>query len=231
MRKADFDRSIRASFNSLFEIGLTDYRLFPNPRSLITNDEFKRIALDSQSTYLDTFLSGSRLKHYNFACEDFSFFQFSHFNSGGKISLRYAFYPNPFSKDLSDLLADDINEEEDETVIDQLIDECETNFDIPPIRFDYEPDSYSEFCHPAAHLHIGHFQNNRWAANKILTPFSFSLLITKHYFPSYWSKSDDNRSSNFTNNLEKKLSDEISINERLGTELFTEHESLLPHLN
>ncbi len=58
---------------------------------------------------------------------------------------------------------------------------------ITPIRYDYNPNHYSEGRHPASHIHIGHSNNIRICSKKVLHPISFFLFVIRQCFPEKWS--------------------------------------------
>lgn len=57
-----------------------------------------------------------------------------------------------------------------------------------PIRFDYEPNTYLEGIHPAAHLHFGFESSVRVGLQKIADPYSFTLFVLRQSYPLLWSR-------------------------------------------
>lgn len=54
------------------------------------------------------------------------------------------------------------------------------------IRYDYQPSSYKEFCHPCAHFHFNLGNQIRLGSKKILNPIAFIFFILRQCYPTNW---------------------------------------------
>lgn len=215
----DVDSSIRSSNKFLHEQGLLLNAGMGS--SFKASSDFLRISR-SGANYKEIYDSGIQGIEYNFLINDGSFFQFSKNDQG----LRYAYYPTPYNYDsnhkgvrtLIELMSEGEFKDQE---IDQLVSEYEYTLDIPFIRYDLSYDDYCERFHPAAHLHVGLFVENRWPVKRVLTPFSFLLKILSIYYIEWWSKSND-ESEDF---LIKKYILEVSNCPRIDNNYFKESEN------
>lgn len=237
MTPSKFRQSIVESFSALQGIGLTDWDKFPNQRSLLVHDEFKSVALDPISDYEDVYKTGLEYLHYNFLLSDYSYFQFSFDKVGGMECYRYAYYPNPYYylDDRDDFIREMITEKEvfaiDEIYL-QYLDESETSYIRPPIRYDYEPSSYTPGRHPAGHMHVGVFQGSRIAVRRLFKPLTFALFIVKNFYPGYWAKNEIEEDENgFINLLDIKLAESKNDSKLIHKDYFTGVDEKLPYLD
>lgn len=69
----------------------------------------------------------------------------------------------------------------------KVIDTASPRECVTPIRFDYDPNGYSEGVHPVSHIHIGLDNDVRLSSNK-MTSVSFVLFVMRHMYPSSWRK-------------------------------------------
>ncbi len=238
MTQSDFRTSIVSSFDLMNSLGLTDWSRFPNQKNLAVDDEFKKVILNSTSKYEDIYRSALGLAHYNFILEDYSFFQFSIHGIGDHQSMRYAFYPNPYLvSDTFEGFSKDMITEGEVFVLGELysqeLDEAELSFLVPPIRYDYEPQSYLPTKHPAAHLHIGVFQSSRVALRRQLSPLAFTFFVAKNYYPIEWAKGEDLDpvGDGFLNSFDRKFALSKKDCALLNKELFSEADESLPYLD
>ena len=67
-----------------------------------------------------------------------------------------------------------------------VLSSAEPKESVTPIRYDFAPDRYCSVAHPASHLHIGCENEMRLGTTRILSPMSFTLLILRQRYPSYW---------------------------------------------
>ena len=68
-----------------------------------------------------------------------------------------------------------------------LLQEFKPDVRVPLIRYENAPGEYVTLQHPCSHFHVDHHSDNRWAANRSLTPPAFTLLICKLYYSASWS--------------------------------------------
>ncbi len=236
MKDPQFRRSIVTAFSRLEELGITDWSKFPNQRNLGTNTEFRSIALRGDSRYEEIYKCGLRLSHYNFMLEDYSFFQFSKDNNTPQY--RYSFYANPYeipSTVLEFSAQAQLEEEELETseIYMQELDEALVTNITPPIRYDYDLNSYFPLRHPAGHLHIGIFQGSRLPVRRLLTPECFALFVVKHFYASEWAKFDEAPKGKdaFFNPFDEHLANSKNGCVLVDDDFFSDLETQLPFID
>lgn len=227
MKRHDIENSIYRSWTFLERLKLEE--TFANCSVLDVNEEFRNLALSSDTAYVKLYLYGLNISYYNFLLIDFSYFQFSWKTED---DVRFVFYPNPFVKDSNSvekfkkydrlLKSGDIDIEE----YYMLLDETKPEMKIPLIRYENSPSQHDKLRHPCSHFHIGLHADNRWAVRRILTPFAFTMFIVKQYFQSEWRKEDIFQDNNFKNNdLEDMLIKERKNCKELSDEFFTDIET------
>jgi hypothetical protein len=190
MQSADFDRTIRSAWNFLYE-EISIGRTVSSIRSLKVNPAFNKVALADASRYQDIYLSAVSLSYYNMMLDDYSILQFSWANEQ---SWRLAYLPNPWiagvhgiDEQLQEWEALEALGQLDDEEVASLISELPYFGSVPPIRFEYAAQQYRELSHPAAHLHVGRHTKNRWPLARLLNPLTFSMAITKLYYPDEWA--------------------------------------------
>lgn len=159
--------------------------------SLPVSKNFNDVALDSYSSYSDIYRSAVSLSQYNIMLDDYAVFQFSWTNDS---SWRLAYLPNPWlsgvesSQELcSEWEALEALGDLDQEGVSNLLDDLPYHGAIPAFRFEYSIEQYKEIAHPAAHLHIGRHDDNRWALSRPLDPLTFSMMIIRLYYPDAWN--------------------------------------------
>lgn len=208
---------------------------FANAAPLPLSVEFRDLIFSGESTYKDIYLCGLRLSHYNILLTDYSFFQFS-FESTDNV--RYAFYPNPFITGLSDELevfkrrrdlaaAEMITHEEYLALLDGDI----RVSGVPMFRYENAPGQRKKFAHPCSHFHIGFHSENRWALNRLLTPFAFSMLVFKAYYGNQWISLGARDNSDIENEFEEILIGEKDNCRLISHELFEQIEQRSFHFS
>jgi hypothetical protein len=209
VNEKEFVKSLHAAHKFYADqLGLAD--ILAGPTSLSVNKDFNRIALDTDVPYTDIFFAGLRMGQYNFTLVDYSYFQFSFENSD---DLRYAFYPSPFTSgaldqinQLQTVLVD--REAADVELLMNFAEAMAVNYSRPLVRYEYNIEQYEVGNHPVSHFHIGTYGDDRWVAQKRLTPMAFVLLIAKLYFRSYWEVvtdiTNERRENEFDLILEKE---------------------------
>lgn len=184
---------------------LTIGETISDPSPLAVNDEFRNVSLREDAPYVNVYLCGLRLNHYNFLLKDYSYFQFSW---AVEEEVRYAYYPNPFivGRDAQrgkvarwhELLEADLITFEEYL---SIVRESKPDVRIPVIRYENAPSQYISLSHPCSHLHVGHHPENRWAVRRVLTPVAFALWIAKLYYSnewdSFWKSENDTRVNKF----------------------------------
>lgn len=224
----DFCRSLRGAEQSLRKLSLTEeVRLLA---SLTPSEEFRRTALDPDSTYAEVYRRGMANYDYNILLTDLSFFQFHCEEYGPRPGLRYAFYPNPhpvirFSEYVAQPQLALRPNDHPATYEDylQYLSESPEDVRVPVVRFDLAIHDYAPLQHPAAHLHIGLHEDNRWPCARIWTPHAFVLTIVKLYYDQHWWSSIENQPDRDggASPLDATLSAERRASPPLGTNLFS----------
>ena len=184
MDLANFNSSIRSAIGFFEERGIWQATVYNS--ALPRSTQFNKLALSTKN-YIEIYETGLALSQYNFLLNDLSFFQFSH-TSGTEFALAY--YPNPrlsgSPKALDEYL--EYEKERDDGVLSdeefaELASLMPVAYFVPRIRFEYSERQYKNVRHPAAHLHIGMSGEDRWPSARKLSPLTFSMLMTKPYYP------------------------------------------------
>ena len=193
--------------------------------SLKASSAFKRASLRARS-YRDVYDAGAANQDFNCMLNDGSYFQFTETSTN---ELRYAYYPNPYQfveylseRDVASMLLED--EEISQEEFDQLISESIFTSDVPLIRYDLSMSQYCSNYHPAAHLHVGFYVENRWAVRRVLTPLAFMLDVLHHYYPKIWRNAGGEVDED-PNDLDDVYRKEIGVCEMLDDEYFTPKEA------
>lgn len=228
-KMVDFNKSIRDCFETADVMGLLAQA--GSSVSLNASDKFKKTSLRSQH-YWEIYDTGISQQDFNVLLSDHSFFQF-HLQESGDI--RLAFYPNPYrfieyqeyQRDALQMLEEqEITQEE----YFQLLSEGSFTCDIPAIRYDYSIEQYCENYHPAAHLHIGFYAENRWPVRRILTPHAFMLKILRNYYLKTWIKTSGEIINPDDDFLDKRYRNEVAQCKKLKTHHFSSFEGQRLHI-
>ncbi len=159
--------------------------------SLRPSEEFTRAAMSFNPEYKDLYRIGLRNWDYNFLLKDYSFLQFAHTLTGEELSIRFAYYANPFSStSLEEALA--VYDGADYELYLQLLEENEERGDALLIRYEVATQDYIELRHPSAHFHIG-LHEGRWPVDKVLSPKAFALFIAKLFYVATWDETSDDQ--------------------------------------
>lgn len=234
MEIENFNRSIKSASKFFEDLGLLDYSIYL--QSIPRSAEFNKTALTEKS-YTTIYEAGLSLSHFNFVLKDYSYFQFSH---KSPVEWALAFYPNPRvtgnPQALSDLMelrhALEAGEISDEDYA-SLAHEFPAEASVPRVRFEYSKQQHKPVKHPFAHFHIGMAGDDRWCSARKISPTTFSMLMTRMYFPdAWWERSrfrlEPNEQvlpENIENCVDRKLiaslradgvSQEFSDDERMG---------------
>ena len=190
MERNDFSRKIRAAW-SFFKDRMQLVRVVSSLVPLARDEAFRRLVLEPEASYRAIYLLGLSRAHYNLLLSDYAYLQFSWASPG---AWRLAYYPNPWISGVpsaeealgewEELEKNGLLANED---VDQLITDLPYLASVPPIRFEYAVDQYREIDHPAAHMHMGQHGENRWPFARLLDPLTFSMVITKLYYPALWN--------------------------------------------
>lgn len=131
---------------------------------------------------------------YDFMLVDFALIQFRYGAVGDGVN--FAYYETPLeSITYQDYLVNEIGFQPEELneIGDDLRDEYEQALHdgdfkkaFTPLRYDHEPENYTEGRHPAAHVHFGFGNNIRVCTVKQLRPLSFFLFVLRQHYPDKW---------------------------------------------
>jgi hypothetical protein len=230
MTPREFSISIRRSYELFSDLGVT--RSLRNEQPLDSDKDFNSIALDTTVPYPEVFMAALKLGHYNFQLADYSVFQFS---NATNLDTRLCFYPSPFGPH-EFAAVQTLTKTLDKGEIDfeaycYFLESLPFNSRRPLLRFEYSEDQYVRGSHPAAHLHIGTYGEDRWPCERKMTPFAFSAMVAKLYFSEHWEaiteiENDESRKNTFDESYfaEKKLCQITKV------EYFSEHERQQFHL-
>lgn len=220
---------IRKSWDAVKSLAISE--TFSNPMPLGVNEEFRDLLLDQRASYVSVYTRGLQLSHYNFLLSDYSYFQFGWTAPN---HVRYGYYPNPFTHDPQSESISSAAQWQEELEHDLITHEeyldllrgLGSEMRAPIIRYENAPDQYHPFRHPCSHFHFGFHSDNRWPANRVLTPLAFTLLILKNFYGEPWHRVGADEADPFGNSLENRLVDERMKNCRLiGDDLFSSFES------
>ncbi len=187
MTQPEFMRNIKALAAILDEKGLLQQTY--STASLRPSDDFVRYAMSMNPEYKELYRIGLRNRDYNFLLIDYSFLQFAHRVEGDELSMRFAYYANPFAPtSLEEVLS--VYDGADYELYLQLLDENEERGDALVVRYEVATRDYVELRHPTAHFHIG-LHEGHWPVDKILSPKVFAMLIAKLFYPATWNEAAD----------------------------------------
>ena len=185
MTPREFAQSIRRSYELFNELGVA--RTLRSEQPLEADKNFNRVALDTTTPYPEVFMAALKLGHYNFQLTDYSIFQFS---TGANDDTRLCFYPSPFGpKEFS--VVKTLTQNLDGGSLDfeaycYFLENLQFNSRRPLIRFEFSAHQYVRGLHPAAHLHIGTYGEDRWPCERKMTPYGFALMAARLYFSEHW---------------------------------------------
>jgi hypothetical protein len=207
MKSGQFNTSIRNAIKFFTDTNLLESTVYDF--SLPTNKHFNKAALTANK-YTDLYETGLSLSHYNVQITDLSFFQFSYTSES---DWALAYYPNPRISGDIDAFQDyqDLKKSfNDDEITDEEFSELASSFPanerIPRFRYEYSENQYKAVKHPSAHFHIGLFGNDRWCVSRKISPFTFALIITKHFYPeTWWARSRFSMDEDEWNKDEAKL--------------------------
>lgn len=225
MTISEFATSLRRAIQFLIEIDVVF-----DPRhwaSLVPSPEFRTSATSRSSRYEEVYLTGLRHRDYNVLLNDFSYIQYYCEGEDSDVSLRFAFYPNPYELPTYE----EFEQEYGEWSVDalemylQLASENPLVHRIPCIRYEWSKRDYVHLRHPASHIHLGLHEENRWPLSKLLSPEAFSFLVAKFFYSEQWyaAAGDDERGTGLRG-LEKRLAKVRYKCESLPRKLFSRHE-------
>lgn len=160
-----------------------------------SSDKFSKIfkKMSKKERYIEIYKKGIEDNEYDILLIDSSFIQFSFDEEPGII--RYAYYPNPNQvKSYEEFLNKELEscvEEVGDTCRDlyeQYVEEQAELIQVTSFRYDYNTELYDDMVHSAAHFHFGG-EDIRVPCDRVLTPFSFVILVIHYYYGSKWKES------------------------------------------
>lgn len=152
------------------------------------------VQIFQKDDYENIYRTAMENNDFDFLLQDDSFFQFTYSNDGYKL-LRYAYYENPFIYESYNVFLNSelgLSEAECGDMFlkdyEQYVSEAKLKKTITPFRYDYDENIkfYQEMLHTGSHIHIGHNNEIRIPANKILTPLGFSIFVLRNQYPQYY---------------------------------------------
>lgn len=190
MNRGQFSANVNDAWNLIRTLKLDEIRIYNPNYSSLTSARFRT------KSYTDIWRDCFSNRHFDFLLEDMSMIQFCHGGNSNleRLRLNYSFYECPFSvSSYSDFLKEEGFEyhevgEQLREEYDLYLNDAPEKKAITPIRYDYDPESYDEGCHPASHVHFGHRSSIRLASKNILTPISFVLFIVRQCYPKQWKE-------------------------------------------
>ncbi|MDR6387560.1 DUF2290 domain-containing protein [Paraburkholderia phenoliruptrix] len=226
MDRSDVVRGINRTWETAERLDIAE--TFGNAGPLPVKDEFRDLLFSADTLYVDAYLAGLSMSHYNVLLSDYSYFQFSWEREG---YVRYAFYPNPFIsgkeeelanfKRLRELVVADMITHEEYLA---LIADGSVSSGVPMFRYENAPDQRKPFRHPCSHFHIGFHSENRWPLRRVLTPLAFSLMVFKAYYGLPWKAKGDDEQKDVSNVFERMLIEEKANCRLVSIDLFDEIE-------
>jgi hypothetical protein len=189
MTLPEFMKSTRAVAVMLDERGILQQTY--TTASLRPSSEFAAYAMSVNPDYQELYRIGLRNRDYNFLLVDYSFLQFAYGGDGDYLSLRFAYYANPFVSVSPETVMETCDGADYELHL-QLLEENEERSDALVIRYEVATRDYVELRHPAAHFHIG-LHEGRWPVDKILSPKAFTLFIAKLFYAPCWNDAADDQ--------------------------------------
>lgn len=226
MNRSDVENGIQRSWATLGELSLAES--FSSGAPIVADGNFVTLALSDDTKYTKLYMYGLSASQYNILLSDYSYLQFG-WSDGDNV--RYAYYPNPFVGGVSDtkefrrlrkLLEEGLITADEHS---SLLRERQIESRIPLLRYENAPGQWRELRHPCSHFHIGHHAENRWAANRVLTPLAFTLLVCKQYYSEEWFAFGDDESIDFGNRFEAALVQERQHCRSIGDDYFTANEA------
>jgi hypothetical protein len=147
------------------------------------------------------YLVGLQNRDYNFLLLDFGYYQFDWRGTRDSCEVRYAYYPNPFEvMSFEDYCAQEPSTESTSGTLEdymQALGDAETNQQHPLIRYEVDESRYVELRHPAAHMHFSVCGEDRWPVERVLTPHSFVLLISKMFYFERWKAAQSSQKEDY----------------------------------
>jgi len=226
MNRSDVENGIYRAWDVLGQLCLAE--TFSTPAPLEVDDEFRRLALSDDTTYTSLYLYGLSASQYNIMLLDYSYLQFGW---SGDDNVRYAYYPNPYIVRSSDIMEfQRLRKLLESGVITaeeyfHLLDGKPSGSRVPLLRYENAPAQFMPLRHPCSHFHIGHHAENRWPANRILTPLAFTLLVCKNYYSEEWFALGDDEMIDYRNTFDKLMIEERQKCRAMGEQFFTADEA------
>jgi hypothetical protein len=170
---------------------------------------FGRVSLIEQRNYFPDFSdfdaselrSGNYVEHwtavykrrwYHFRLINGSLLQFRRWQEKGQIKLSYSYLDCPF-KILSygTWLTEQIGDCRDDgesfwDEYEKYVESAVRSDSVSPIRYYFDPSSYTEGVHPNSHVHLGFSNQIRIGTYRIWNPLYFAVFVIRQCFPTQW---------------------------------------------
>ncbi|MGI0492564.1 DUF2290 domain-containing protein [Alkalinema pantanalense CENA528] len=185
-------RQIETITHKLVTVGLADKLNFPSCNS-VAKDSYE-IAYSGQQDisvalknveYAEVYKELDIHRNYNIKMIDGALIQILYsYKQSILSSHRLAFFPSPF---LHEFQNEPEIYQEDEIYADIIA----KNILPVPVRFDYDPENYSELDHPKCHLTLGQFKNCRIPVCSPITPNAFMDFILRSFYNTAFRRFTD----------------------------------------
>ena len=186
MNRGLFAAQLNEAWNVLGMLGLDADRVWHPTYPAHLAAHFRSLS------YLQVWRTCYAEQYYDFLLADNSVIQLRA-TSFQPLRVSYAYYECPFdAPSYADFVESEVSvsafEAGDEfrEEYENFLLACPPKAAITPIRYDYDPDRYTEGIHPASHFHLGHANSVRIATHRILRPLSFLLFVLRQRYPIHW---------------------------------------------
>ncbi|MBX3514820.1 MAG: DUF2290 domain-containing protein [Xanthobacteraceae bacterium] len=203
MNLNDFNRSIRQSFETALQQGLSPGMI--NPTSLKSKLEISD--LRDMESYTELFKKISDARDLNFFIRKEDFFQFSLIGN----EVRYAYYSSPYAQapkaseeEAAELLALEGAIESDPPEHEIETDPIVTGAGMT-LRYEYSENAYCRLSHPCAHIHLGWNLNGRLAVKRKWTPLMFTIFVLRHMHSQNWFKDKNPADADMDNYVQEQM--------------------------
>lgn len=229
MNESSFSISVKDSVALFKEYDLL-YKENPYNIKILSSSKYKQFISESRkSSYPDYYRYALENDNYDILLKDNSFLQFTFDYDSIKKNgiIRLAYYPSicqisyeEFLK-MNELTYDECREEFIDDYQQYLIEQIPEN--TTPLRYDFDPNLYTERTHSSSHVHFGDSEDIRVPLNSIIKPVLFSKLVIEYYFYKEWKSKieiEDYERSLYTHSEYVKL----------DSELFSKNDETIPYI-
>ncbi|QNM06331.1 DUF2290 domain-containing protein [Qiania dongpingensis] len=157
-------------------------------------------SVSNSNKYLEIYNMAIKNNDYDILLIDDSILQFSlEIRDETIVQYRFAYYQNPRTyPTYNEFLQNEFNVSEKECgstfleEYEQIVCEASLNDCALPIRYDYDEKLYDPNFHYVSHIHIGHNNELRIGADRILSPDAFVIFVIRNIYFSIWKNKCQN---------------------------------------